>query len=84
MYCRLYLGVEADAFGGKIIFSGLLNGGALVLLLWIYFFTLAHEREGQVLQSLVINVTEAVMGDGALMQEETLAKETGGAGDSEF
>ena len=53
MYCRLYLGVEADAFGGKIIFSGLLNGGALVLLLWIYFFTASHETQERQLSELL-------------------------------
>lgn len=53
MYCRLYLGVEADAFGGKIIFSGLLNGGALIILLWVYFFTAAHEMNERQLNELL-------------------------------
>ena len=59
MYCRLYLGVEADAFGGKIIFSGLLNGGALVILLWVYFFTAAHETQERQLSEILLTAAAA-------------------------
>eukprot|EP00977_Amphora_coffeiformis_P029196 scaffold39290_cov298-Amphora_coffeaeformis.AAC.2 len=45
MYARLYLGVDADAFGMKLVFSGLLHAGALCLLIWIVLFTASHEAE---------------------------------------
>lgn len=84
MYCRLYLGVESEAFGGQIIFSGLMNGIALTMLLWVYFFTAAHEAEESQLKALLATVTtsatEVVSGDDGT--EETVA--TGVSEEPEF
>jgi hypothetical protein len=40
LYCKLALLVDTDAYDGKLIFDGLANAMALVLLMWIYFYTL--------------------------------------------
>ena len=55
LHCRLYLGIHRDVFPGKIVFSGLLNGLALILLLWIYFFTSSHPTEVSILQSMLLD-----------------------------
>jgi hypothetical protein len=74
MYCRLYLGVENEAYGGQIIFSGLMNGFALTMLLWVYFFTATHEVEESQLRALLATVTssatEPVSGSDATTEPE--------------
>jgi hypothetical protein len=45
LYCRVVLLAEAEAYGGgQLIFNGLANAMALVLLMWIYFYTLVSVR----------------------------------------
>ena len=39
LYCRLILVANTDAYDSKLIFDGLLNAMALILLLWIYIYT---------------------------------------------
>ena len=83
MYCRMYLGVDSESFGSKIMLSGLLNAVALALLMWIYFFTAAHETEEAqlktLLASLATSAAQAVAGGG-----ETNAPATGKSQESEF
>ena len=83
MYCRMYLGVDSESFGSKIMLSGLLNAVALALLMWIYFFTAAHETEEAqlktLLASLATSAAQTVAGGG-----ETNAPATGKSQESEF
>lgn len=77
MYSRLYLGIDAQAFGMKIMFSGLFNAAALALLLWVYFFTAAHEAEEWQLKALLVLDTLAETATeeaaAAAVAEETMA-----------
>jgi hypothetical protein len=54
MYCRLYLGAEVDAYGMKILTSGLLPALTLAMLIWIYMFTVQNpEAEAKLAAMLV-------------------------------
>jgi hypothetical protein len=55
MYCRMYLRISQDTFPMQTVFSGLFQGVALALLLWIYGFTAAHEVPLEQLSSLLVN-----------------------------
>lgn len=66
MYARLYLGVDGDAYGMKIVFSGLLNSAALTVLIWITCFTASHETDEMRLRDLLVTAanTAAAAGGG--------------------
>lgn len=61
MYCKLYLGVDSNVFSNQLIFCGLHNAVALSLLIWIYFFTAAHEAQENQLTALLL--TTAIQPD---------------------
>lgn len=68
IYCKFFLGVPSDVFATQVVFSGLPNAMALVVLIWVYCFTSAHEREELQLTSLLIsavapNVEGEVVGE---------------------
>ena len=65
MYSRFYLGVPGEEFGAKIIFSGLINAGALALLLWIYWFTAMHEAEEGELRTLLATAVSSASSVGS-------------------
>jgi hypothetical protein len=71
MYCKLYLGVEGEEFGMKIVFSGLLNAIALSFLIWVYFFTAEHEIDELRLKELLLAVVDPT-GETASMAEDVL------------
>jgi hypothetical protein len=58
MYCKLYLGVQGEEFGMKIVFSGLFNAIALSFLIWVYFYTAAHETDELQLKELLLSVVD--------------------------
>ena len=66
VYCMIILQADNDSFGGKLLFAGLPNAMALVLLIWIYFFTLNHEDEEQKLKSLLVEIVTNVGGGGEI------------------
>ncbi|KAL3896672.1 MAG: hypothetical protein SGARI_007111 [Bacillariaceae sp.] len=45
IYVSFYLGAKLEDFGNKLIFGGAFQGLALVLLIWIYFYTQQHEAD---------------------------------------
>lgn len=56
VYCSTFLGADAESYGTKLYFSGVVNGVSLLMLLWIYFHTLDHAEEEKLL-SEVLNGT---------------------------
>lgn len=57
MYCRFYLNVTSmESYGQQPLFYvGLLPAVALALLIWIYFFTLHHEMEIELLTQYILS-----------------------------
>ncbi len=56
MYCRFYLNVTMDSYSHQPLFYvGLLPAVALALLIWIYFFTLHHEMEIELLAKFILS-----------------------------
>jgi hypothetical protein len=55
LYCvsRTFLNADTQSYGGKIVFSGVANAMALLLLLWMYFYSLEHEGEEGKIQSAI-------------------------------
>ncbi|CAJ1917770.1 unnamed protein product [Cylindrotheca closterium] len=45
IFCSTYLGANTDSFGNQILTAGTFNALALLLLIWIWFFTANHESE---------------------------------------
>lgn len=53
MYTMTILQADSDSYGGKLLFAGLANAMALVLLIWIYYYTWVHEAEEETLRQLL-------------------------------
>lgn len=68
LYCALVLQSNNDSYGGKLLFAGLPNAMALVLLIWIYFYTRDHFEEEQKLESLL-----AIVREKGVVEEEPVA-----------
>jgi hypothetical protein len=43
LYATTYLGANQEEYGTKLIFGGVAQGVALVLLIWVYFYTEYHD-----------------------------------------
>lgn len=56
MYCRFYLNATMESYvNPQLLFVGLLPAIALTLLIWIYYFTLHHEMEMELLSKLILD-----------------------------
>ena len=53
LYTMVVLQADSDSYQGKLLFAGLPNAMALVLLIWIYYYTLIHEEEEATLKRLL-------------------------------
>lgn len=71
IYCSTYLGADQESFGTKIYFGGVANSLALMLLIWVYFYTVEHADDelklSDALVAVVKNITMAE--DGAAVEE---------------
>ena len=71
IYCSTYLGADQESFGTKIYFGGVANSLALMLLIWVYFYTAEHADDelklADALVAVVKNITIAE--DGAAVEE---------------
>lgn len=47
-FMNYYLNVDTDAYKG-VTFAGVMNGMALMVLVWLIFFTMLHEEEEKIL-----------------------------------
>ena len=74
LYAKFYLNVSQDVFAMETVFSGLPNAMALTFLIWIYFFTAAHEKEEGQLAALLMSAV-APDGDSPLGEETAEAFE---------
>ena len=82
IYMNYYLNVDTDTFKG-VTFAGVANALALMLLVWIIFFTMLHEDEENMLtQGLIFSTSTS---DSSISGSEDNNEEGSTApGDSEF
>lgn len=77
LYCSTYLGADQQSYDNKILFAGVINSVALMLLIWIYFYTANHESDAAALASMLSNAIgassagEDPIADGGMAAEET-------------
>lgn len=45
VYCQTFLAADQESYGTKLYFSGLFQGLALAVIIWIYFYTAFHDQE---------------------------------------
>ena len=45
LYASVLLQADNESYAGKLLFVGLPNAMSLVVLIWIYYYTLIHEEE---------------------------------------
>uniref|UniRef100_A0A7S4M719 Uncharacterized protein n=1 Tax=Odontella aurita TaxID=265563 RepID=A0A7S4M719_9STRA len=70
IYLTQFLDADTDSYK-SINFAGVPNALALMILVWLYFFTLAHEEEENALRSAVVLVVKsAVVADDAADDSE--------------
>ena len=80
IYCMLILQADNESYGGKLFFAGLPNAMALVLLIWIYYYTLNHEEEEQKLAGLLSDLASKA----AASVEDALGGEGGEGGNDAY
>lgn len=51
LYCQTFLGADQESYGSKLLFSGIVQGLALAMLIWIYFYTDQHSEDEAVFTS---------------------------------
>ena len=78
IYTSFYLGARLEDFGNKLIFGGAFQGLALVLLIWIYFYTQQHEADEAAFASVLNKAVEdaaAAATDSAATASDSLKME---------
>ena len=45
LWAKTFLGADQDSYGSKLLFSGVVQGLALSMLIWIYFYTESHRSD---------------------------------------
>ena len=53
VYCSTFLGADSESYNNKLLFAGLFNAMALLLLIWIYLYTLEHEADEHILSAFL-------------------------------
>ena len=56
-----FLSADMESYGGKLLWSGTINSLALIMLIWVYFYTLSHEEEEKMLASALTQVFTSSM-----------------------
>lgn len=71
LYCQTFLVVDQESYGTKLLFSGIAQGLALAMLIWIYCYTSQHQEDEAIFASAYSKlmsaeeVVSAVTGDAA-------------------
>jgi hypothetical protein len=77
LYAVVVLQADNDSYGNKLLFAGLHNCIALILLIWIYFYTKHHEQEEQALEGLLAMARQNMAGSDT-SGDESSAEVSGG------
>jgi hypothetical protein len=79
------LGANSESYGTKLLFSGVANSFALLLLIWIYFFTLEHADDEKTLVSALADIVVGSMANNNTSTEDMpIAADEPIVEDSEF
>uniref|UniRef100_A0A7S0F4L3 Uncharacterized protein n=1 Tax=Craspedostauros australis TaxID=1486917 RepID=A0A7S0F4L3_9STRA len=70
VYCQTFLGVADESYGNKILFGGVFNALALMLLVWTYFYTTEHATEEAAFAQALLAAKAIVDGEGQQQQAE--------------
>ena len=63
VYCSTFLGADTESYGTKVYFSGVVNGVALLMLLWVYFHTLDRAEEEKLLSGVLKGIIKVPLVD---------------------
>jgi hypothetical protein len=63
-YTITYLRVDQESYGAKLLFAGVPQGMALVMLIWIYLYTVSHEADEMAFATAIGSVSSADDSDG--------------------
>mmetsp|Transcript_126467 Transcript_126467/g.188716 ORF Transcript_126467/g.188716 Transcript_126467/m.188716 type:complete len:155 (+) Transcript_126467:103-567(+) len=61
LYCTTFLGADSESYGTKLLFSGVFNGFALMLLIWIYFYSLDHVEDEKILSNALLSAVKGIV-----------------------
>lgn len=53
VYCSTFLGADQESYNNRLLFAGVVNAVALLMLIWIYMYTLDHEADEQILSTFL-------------------------------
>lgn len=53
LYCSTYLGANQESYDNKLLFAGVINSVALMLLIWVYLYTSNHESDLAAMASIL-------------------------------
>ena len=56
LYCQAYLGANQESYGTSLVFGGVIQSAAVILLIWIYFYTESHPEDVAIFASAMSKV----------------------------
>jgi uncharacterized protein YybS (DUF2232 family) len=56
LYCQTYLGADQTSFGTSLVFGGVLQSAAVIILIWIYFYSESHFEDVAIFASAMSKV----------------------------
>ena len=71
LYCNAFLGADQESFGTKLLFSGVVNAFATMILVWMYLYTIEHEEDEQVFKSVLMNAVNLAVGTSDDSEQDT-------------
>ena len=62
VYCSTYLGADHEAYDNKLLFAGVFNATALLVLIWTYQYTMEHEQDEKIFASALVSTVKGAVG----------------------
>ena len=80
LYAKTFLGADQDSYGTKLMFPGIMQGMALSMLIWFYFYTAAHSEDEAAFVSafskiLVLTNTDSASDEGGISSQQSVEDE---------
>lgn len=77
IFSSTYLGANIDSYGSQVLTAGTVNALALLLLVWIWFYTAEHSSE----ESAIVAALKAAA---PILTEEIVEAEAASEAEAEF
>ena len=78
-YTITYLRVDQESYGASLLFTGVPQGMALIMLIWIYMYTQSHEADEMAFANALLGSIGGGGTDNVVIGDETDGSSSSGA-----